>query len=271
MLQKPDQGDRPVEFVEALAKGLAILECFGADNAEMTLSEIARRVGLSPAAARRSLITLKTLGFVGQTEKRFHLRPKVMSLGSAFYFSARVDEVLQPELRNFVSAFGDASSVATLVGQKVLYIAHYSEQRARRPSAVVGARYPAQATSLGHVILAGLPEDRLEAFLENMEPVALTSRTIVDKEELRAALAKVREQHYAVTVDQLDYGITALSVPIRGRDGQTVAALNTSGYTGTMTAERMVEERLLPLRQAAARIAQTFQRYPVLERIIDHD
>lgn len=271
MPTEPDGDERPAEFVESLAKGLAILECFDADHAEMSLSDIARRVSLSPAAVRRSLITLKTLGYVGQANKQFHLRPKVMALGSAFYFSARVDEVLQPELRNFVGTFGDASSVAALVGLEVLYIAHYSEQRARRPSAVVGARYPAQATSLGHVILAGLPEPDFEAFLERMRPVSLTPRTIVDKDELRAAIARVREQHYAVTVDQLDYGITALSVPIRGRDGHTVAALNTSGYSGTMSAERIVEERLLPLRQTAARISQTFQRYPVLERIVDHD
>lgn len=266
----PRPEDRPAEFVEALAKGLAILECFGADNPEMTLSEVARRVGLTPAATRRSLITLQHLGYVGQTEKRFHLRPKVMSLGSAFYFSARVDEVLQPELRHFVGKFGDASSVATLDGLEVLYIAHYSEQRARRPSAVIGARYPAQATSLGRVILAGLSEEAFESFLDRMEPVALTPKTVTDRDELREIVAKVREDQYATTVDQLDYGITALAVPIRARDGRTVAALNTSGYSGTVTAELLVEQRLLPLRQAAARIGQTFQRYPVLERIIDH-
>ena len=269
MLTQQDTVDRPAEFVEALAKGLAILENFDAEHAEMTLSEIARRAGLTPAAARRSLITLKMLGYVGQSERRFHLRPKVMSLGSAFYFSARVDEVLQPELRHFVGQFGDASSVATLEGRDVLYIAHYSEQRARRPSAVVGARYPAQVTSLGRVMLASLPEFELETFFEKMDSTALTSRTVTDRSELREIIARVREEQYATTVDQLDYGITALAVPIRGMDSRTVAALNTSGYSGTITVDQLVAERLLPLRQAAARISQTFHRYPVLERIID--
>jgi IclR family pca regulon transcriptional regulator len=67
--------DRPAEFVEALAKGLAILECFDESHPDMTLSEVAKRVNLSPAAARRSLLTLKALGYVGQDGKRFHLRP----------------------------------------------------------------------------------------------------------------------------------------------------------------------------------------------------
>ena len=98
--------DRPAEFVEALAKGIAVLECFDAAHPDMTRSEIARRVGLTPAAARRSLITLSALGYVGSQGKRFHLRPKVMTLGSGFYFAAQIDELLLPELRQIVEAHG---------------------------------------------------------------------------------------------------------------------------------------------------------------------
>lgn len=268
MLDDTVTDTRPAEFVEALAKGLSILESFDAEHPEMTLSDVARRVGLSPAAARRALITLQAMGYVGQTNKRFHLRPKVMSLGSAFYFSARVDEVLQPELRHLVGRFGDASSVATLEGHDVLYIAHYSEQRARRPTAVVGARYPAHATSLGRVLLAGLPDADFARYLREVEPVALTRKTVVDKSELKALIEQVREQNYATTVDQLDYGITALAVPIRGASGRAIAALNSSGYSGLVTAEELVENRLQELRSSAARIAQTLSRYPVLESII---
>ena len=260
--------DRPAEFVEALAKGLTILQGFDAAHPEMTLSEIARRAGLSPAAARRSLITLQAMGYVGQTNKRFHLRPRVMSLGSAFYFSARIDEVLLPELRQLVGRFGDASSVATLDGHDVLYIAHHSEQRARRATAVFGARYPAHATSLGRVLLAGLPEDEFETYMAELKPVALTRKTVTDKAELRRLIEEVRVQDWSTTVDQLDYGITALSVPVHGQNGRTVAALNSSGYSGMLTEETIVAERLEEMRASAARIAATLTRFPVLESII---
>jgi len=266
--QREPGEDRPADFVEALAKGLAILESFDAANPEMTLSEVARRVGLSPAAARRSLITLTTLGYVGQKDKRFHLRPKVMTLGSAFYFSARIDEVLQPNLRELVERFGDASSVATLDGTNVIYIAHYSVQRARRAAAVVGARYPAHATSLGRVLLAGLPDDQLEKYLSQLQPVALTSKTITDVEILRTEILQVRQAGYSTTVDQLDYGITALAVPVRGVDGRTIAALNSSGYTGMVTPKQLVADRLPELHASASRIAHSISRYPMLESII---
>lgn len=265
VIEPLEDEQRPAEFVEGLAKGLAILECFDATHAEMTLSEVSRRVNLSPAAARRSLITLQTLGYVGQHNKRFHLKPKVMTLGSAFYFSARIDEVLQPDLREIVQQFGDASSVGTLEGSDVIYIAHNSVQRARRAAAVVGARYPACATSLGRVLLAGLNDEDLDRYIANVRPEPLTSKTITDPQVLRQKIIAVREAGYATTVDQLDYGITALAVPIRALDGRTVAALNTSGYTGMVTPESLVAERLPTLQATASRIAHAMSRYPILQ------
>jgi len=176
--------------------------------------------------------------------------------------------VLQPELQALVARFGDASSVATLEGHDVLYLAHCSEQRSRRATAMVGARYPAHATSLGRVLLAGLPEPALERYLREVEPAALTPRTVTDRAALRALIEDARRLHYATTVDQLDYGITALAVPIRNAAGRTIAALNSSGYSGMLTAEELVRNRLDVLHAAAARLADTLVRYPVLASII---
>jgi len=234
----------------------------------MTLSEVARMVGLSPAAARRSLLTLQALGYVGQTHRRFHLKPKVMALGSALYFSVGIGDVLQPDLRELVEQFGDASSIGTLDDEHVIYVAHNSVQRARRAAATVGARYPAFATSLGRVLLAGLPDERLDAYFRKVRPFSLTSMTITNAKELRRLVLKVRELGYSTTVDQLDYGITAISVPIRGPDGKTVAALNSSGYTGLISPENLVNERLPALRAAASRIGHSLTRYPVLQTVM---
>ena len=92
------------------------------DDAE----RVARRVSLTPAAARRSLITLRRSAMSGRRASGSSCAPRCSSLGSAFYFSARIGEVLQPELQRLVEQFGDASSIATLDGTDVIYIAHYS-------------------------------------------------------------------------------------------------------------------------------------------------
>lgn len=260
--------ERMPEFVEGLAKGLAVIEAFDVEHSHMTLSEVARRTQTSPSSARRSLLTLMALGYVGQSDRRFYLKPKVMRLGSADYFTARVDQFLLPEIRRVVDRFGDASSVATLDGGDALYLAHYSVQRARRPTATVGARYPAYATSLGRVMLAGLPDEALEAYFEKLEPRPLTRQTVVDKSALRDLVLQARQDGYATTVDQLDYGITALAVPIRNEGRSLVAALNSSGYTGMVTPEQLVDERLPMLRDTAAAIAAAVALHPALAAIL---
>ncbi|PTX00423.1 IclR family transcriptional regulator domain-containing protein [Pararhodobacter aggregans] len=265
-----EESERPAGFVEALAKGIAILEAFDARHNEMTLSEVARRVNVSPAAARRGLITLIELGYVGQSGKRFHLKPKVMALGSSFYFAARVDEIILPDLRRLVEMFGDASSVGTLNDHNVIYVAHYSQQRARRASAVAGASYPAFATSIGRVLVAGLPDAALDAWLDALEPVPLTARTLIDKAALRDEILTVRQQGYATTVDQLDYGITALAVPIINEEGRTIAAVNSSGYSGMLSPEALVAERLGELRAVAKSIALQLTRFPTLGAVLDN-
>jgi IclR family transcriptional regulator, pca regulon regulatory protein len=260
--------EKPAEFVEALAKGIAILEAFDASRPEMTLSEVAKTVGLSPAAARRSLLTLETLGYVGRKDKRFHLRPKLLALGSAFYVSARIDEILSEDLHRIVDRFGDASSVGTLDGEDVIYVAHHSVQRARRATATVGARYPVYATSMGRVLLAGLTDEEIDVYLKRYEPKRLTSKTCTNKKALRAEVMAARRNGYATTVDQLDYGITALAVPIRDAEGATIAALNTSGYTGMVTPDDLIEERLPALQEAASHIAHQLTRYPTLRAVL---
>ncbi|MGB3408438.1 MAG: IclR family transcriptional regulator C-terminal domain-containing protein [Jannaschia sp.] len=260
--------DRPAEFVEALAKGIAIIECFDADHPDMTLSDVARRAGLTPAAARRSLITLSALGYIGQRDKRFHLTPKVMTLGAGFFSSTRLDEILQPAVRDIVTHFGDASSVGTLSGDDVIYVAHHSVQRARRATANIGARYPVYATSMGRVLLAGRPDAEIDAYLARYAPERLTSKTCTNPKALRAEIMVARRNGYATTVDQLDYGITALAVPIRDAAGRTVAALNTSGYTGMTSPDQLIAERLPELTATASAIGHDLVRFPILQSVL---
>jgi IclR family pca regulon transcriptional regulator len=102
-----------------------------------------------------------------------------------------------------------------------------------------------------------------------MTPVELTSRTVTSKEELHRLVWKARDLGYATTVDQLDYGITALAVPIRNAEGRVVAALNSSGYSGMVTPDEMVARRLPDLRAAANRISAAIARVPALNAVFE--
>jgi IclR family pca regulon transcriptional regulator len=262
------RGDGPhsddKEFVDALARGLAVIECFDEAHSQLSLSDVARQAGLTPATARRNLHTLVKLGYLARIDNRFVLSARVLTLSSGYLRAAHVDDALLPELRRIVGLFGDAASVAVLTGEDVLYVAHVSEQRSVRPMARIGVSYPATATSLGRVLLAGLSPDALDGFLAAAKLDKLTEATCTDRAELRKLIGAARRLGYATAVDQLAYGVTSLAVPISGPRGEVVAALNTSGYTGRVTVETLVDQRLEELRLASRRIAQMLQRYPAL-------
>src|SRR5260370_16807375 len=92
------------EFVTALARGLTVIQIFDREHPELTLSQVAAKTGLSAATARRFLWTLRELGYVGSEEKRFFLKPKVVSLGSAHLDAGPPQEVLLPFLPDIVPA-----------------------------------------------------------------------------------------------------------------------------------------------------------------------
>ncbi|RAI37919.1 IclR family transcriptional regulator domain-containing protein [Rhodoplanes roseus] len=261
---RSDADAKRSDYVGALARGLAVIEAFGRTTPELTLSEVAQLTGMSPATARRNLHTLEELGFVKRHNKRFLLAPRVLTLGSAFLQAANVDEAVMPELRRIVTLFGDAASMATLEGTDILYIAHFSELRAARRTASVGVTYPAYATSMGRILLAGLPPAELAAYWHELRPTKLTDVTVTDRDALAAIVEEARRAGYTVAVDQLDYGITSLSVPVKNEAGRVVAAINTSGYSPRLDAQKLVEERLAELQVSAGRIAHLLARYPGL-------
>jgi IclR family pca regulon transcriptional regulator len=252
------------EFVAGLARGMNVLEAFNEADREMTLSEVARRTSMSPAAVRRSLRTLAKLGYIRNIDRRYLLSARVLSLGSAYLRSADVEGTLMPELLRLVGIFGDTAGIAVLVDTNILYVAHYCAPRGIRPVAGSGVTYPAYPTSLGRVLLAGLAEPELHRYFATARFDKHTTFTETNPKRLHAILDKVRKAGFGTVVDQLFYGVTSLSVPILSPTGTLVAALNTSAYTGQTSADQLIATRLRELQKSAKHLAQIFAHHPAL-------
>lgn len=252
------------EFITSLARGLSVIHAFDRDHPQQTLSEVAARTGLSPATARRCLWTLETLGYVGTDGRYFMLRPKVVSLGSAFLESGRIEEVIQPILRDIVAESGDSASLGVLEDKDVLYVANFSARRFVRLTAGVGSRFPAYAVSMGRILLGALPDDQLDRYLKAESFKPLTPLTVTDPKVLRKRIEAARKQGYVVVKDELEEGLAALAVPVRLRSGRTVASLNSSSLTRRLDNEDELAERVALLQQAAHRVAEAVQIIPSL-------
>lgn len=241
---------RPRDFVQSLERGLAIIRVFSAERPALTVTEIAEATGLTRAAARRFLLTLVELGYVATDGRYYELTPRVLELGYAFLSGLSFPEVALPRVERLVSEVGEASEAAILDGHEIVYVVRVPGPALMTIAVNVGARMPAYATALGRVLLAGLPDDRVAELLDQVEPVALLPRTIVDRGELRAEIRKVREQGYALVDQELEEGLVAIAAPVRDRTGRVVAALNLSTHVGRKSAEQL--RAIVPALQRAA-------------------
>jgi IclR family pca regulon transcriptional regulator len=246
---------RGEHFVQSLERGLAVIRAFGADDPELTLSDVARRTGLTRAAARRFLLTLTDLGYVRSDGRQFALTPRVLELGYAFLSSLTLPEVAAPHLERLAAELRESSSVSVLDGDEIVYVGRVPTSRIMRVSINVGTRFPAYATSMGRVLLAALPDPERDAYLSRAEIHPLTPRAIDNAADLRAQLQRIREQGGWALVDQeLEEGLRSIAAPIHDANGRTVAAINLSAHASRLTPTDIQRSLLPPLLQAAKRI-----------------
>jgi IclR family pca regulon transcriptional regulator len=238
---------RDGDYVQSLERGLAVIRAFDADHPMLTLSEVAASTGLSRAAARRFLRTLVQLGYMRTEGSRFALRPKILELGYAYLSSLTLPEVAMPHLEQLVEQVHESSSVSELDGDDVIYIARVPTKRIMTVTISVGTRFPAYVTSMGRVLLAAQPPDRLDAYLEATSLRGLTGHTITNPADLRQELSKIRNQGWALVDQELEEGLRSIAAPIRDADGHVIAAINVSTHAGRRTLEGIVEDLLQPL------------------------
>jgi IclR family pca regulon transcriptional regulator len=220
----------------------------------LTLSDVARETSLTRAAARRFLLTLEDLGYVRAEDRRFSLTPRVLELGYSFLSSLTLPEIAQPHLRELVGQVNESSSVSLLDGPDIVYVAREPTQRIMTVAISVGTRFPAYATSMGRVLLAGLGDAQLDAFLARADRKKLTPETLTDEAALRRELERVREQGWAVVDQELEGGLRSVAAPIRDPRGGVVAAINISTHASRTTLEAIRRTMLPRLLETAGRI-----------------
>lgn len=252
------------EYLSTLERGLSVLRAFDQDHPEMPLSEVAVATGLSPAVARRCLNTLVKLGYVAQHGRRFLLRPEVLVFGSAYLSSMNIEQVALPQLQILRDETGDSSSLAVRSDQHILYVAHVSTNRHIRLGANVGTRFPLHATSLGKVMLAFESAEEIDKVLARAPFDRFTERTVTSAEAMRERIAAIRARGYDSALDELDYGIVSIAVPVFAQDRSAIAAINCSTSTTRISQDELVRTRLPLLQDAAREIEAALRRWPVL-------
>ena len=245
--EKRQQSGRSPDFLEALARGLSILTAFDGSRPQMTLSDVARNVDLPRATVRRALYTLEQLGYLESDDRLFRLTPQVMGLAGAYLGSAGNAAALQTACDALCHELDEACSAAVLAGEHAVMVAHASPPRFQSSAPGIGFRVPAFCSALGRVLLAA-------AGAEPAGVQALTPKTVTDPVELKAILARVAKDGYALSDQEAELGFRSLAVPVRRFDGRVVVALNIGIRIERANLTQMRATFLPPLLKAAAEL-----------------
>lgn len=249
-ISEADQKDP--DFIKSLAKGLAVIEAFGAENPDMTLTRIASKTGLSPGSARRVLVTLTKLGYLDYApeERRYSLAARTLQLGYSYLASLPALNLLQPRLAELANRLNESCSIMMRSSKEVTCVARATAKRLERDYMSVGTRFPAHASSSGKVLLGSLTPDEFDQlYLDEDKLPQLTPFTVPNVSALRKQVELARSQGWFFIDQETALGIASVAVPLKV-GGETIYGLSTSA-TLTRDVSTFVENYLPELKKTA--------------------
>lgn len=225
--------------LSTVAKTLRVLEAFSYAEPVLGVSELARKLDMGKSSVHRALSTLREHGYVTKTaDDRYRLGLKLHEMGQLVVAGLRLHEVAHSPLEQLRAECRETVHLAVLDGADVVYLERFESAGLARMLHRVGLRVPAHVTSSGKCLLAfGEPAATarvLEAGLERRAP-----RTITSEGLLVDALARVRADGYAVSVEESEAKVSSVGAPVFGRGGHCIAAVSIVGPTARINTEQL--------------------------------
>ena len=239
---------RQAHFSTSLVRGLSILECFGLEYRLLGIADISERVQMNRSTVHRYVTTLTSLGYLEQdrSTRKYQLGLRVMDLGLAAVNSSELRDVARPDLEALSDRSGHTVNLAILSGSEIVYV-----DRIRNPNGIdlnlsVGSRLPAYCTSMGKVLLAGIPPEDLSRHLDGTELLQRGPNTLTNRAVLLDELEKVRQTGIAINNEELAFGLRSIAAPVRNSEGAVVASVNIAVHASNYSLDQ-VRDNLGPM------------------------
>jgi IclR family pca regulon transcriptional regulator len=251
--------DSQKSSVQSLAKGLRVLEAFGADEEPLTITELAERADLDPGTTFRMLNTLVELGYVRRLEKRrYEITLKVLDLGFNAIGRRDLRSVVRPLLRALVGGKIEAASFGVLESGNVVYVERVRAGFTRLGVDIrIGSGIPAAVNVLAQAILAHLPTSDLDQVLASHASAA--GYPVVSRARLMPQLKRIRVDGFAASSSQISAGLDVLAAPVFDEGGYPIAGISIASPSIVCPAAEMRELMLARLQATAKDIAKVMQ------------
>ncbi|MGL4325640.1 MAG: IclR family transcriptional regulator domain-containing protein [Beijerinckiaceae bacterium] len=248
------------ETVESFRRGLDVIRSFDGQRSQ-TITDVAAQTGLTRAAARRFLLTLTSMGLARSDGKNFELTPAILTIGQTFLSGLSQLEIVREVLVDLTRETEESASAAMLDGSDIIYVARSpAMHRIMSVTLAVGTRLPAHATSMGQVLLAQLHPRELDQYLAQTALKPYTGETITAAPAMRARLADIRANGFALVSDELEIGLRSIAVPVSEGPRGPHLAINISAQAARVSAQTMREKFLPALRRAVEAISMAASR-----------
>lgn len=244
--------------IQSLERAVTILDNLLNKPQGEKLTIIAQELGLSKSTTFGLVSTLENLGLLHQSSQsgKYMLGIKLLTYGDVIRNSIRLPDMANSMMEKLANRFGENVHLAILDDGSVLYLGTVTTSNSMQVVVHIGGRAPFYSTSLGKVLVAALPDDKVDELLDNTELIPRTKNTICDKNVFRAEIQKVRAQGYASERDEGEIGIACFAAPIRNRVGDVIAAISIAQPTARLE-QRDPQEIVHALLETAREISNT--------------
>lgn len=214
-------------LVPGLVRGLAVLEAFNYESSEMTITEIAEILNVNRSSAFRLIYTLEHCGYLRKaTAKTYALDSKVMELGFNSISKLSVIDLAFPEMKAMRNKIRVAVHLSILDGNDIVFVSNVHSTGSFTSTVGLGTRWPAHATVIGQIILAGMSVDEVkERYRDYPHWDVFSERTPKNLDELLARLEEVRPQKAMVSWGHFNHDMAACAAPIYNQSTQKIVAI----------------------------------------------
>jgi IclR family transcriptional regulator, acetate operon repressor len=254
--------EHPAKEVHSVGRALAILEALTRSDHEVGVSEIANITGLAVGTVHRLLATLAYHGYVRQNVVTRGYGPGVKLLSLAAAAHERIGAIARPYLTRLMQASQETANMAVLESNSTLYIEQVPPPRMLRIFTEPGNRTPLHTAGTGKVLLAYQQPSVIETIIERIGLAPATPNSITDPATLLEVLRQIRDQGYAMDVEEQEEGVCCLATPVFTPDGKILAAMSVSGLKDRLSMTRL--RGLVPqIKSIAAALSRTINAVEV--------
>jgi DNA-binding IclR family transcriptional regulator len=215
----------------AVERALVLLRYIVDHPEGLSIREVSREYGYSPATVQKLVSALNNQGFIVQDRitERYHLGSEAVQLGLAALSRLEVRQLARSSLEELSAETGETVFLAIARGDHAIYIDKVVSDRLIRMDAPLGVGRPYNCTSVGKVLLSGMPNEKLANLADADLFEHNTENSIVELDALQAEIDQVRERGWALDREEYNPGASCIGAPIFNHEGNIIAALTVSG------------------------------------------